>query len=479
MERLKVVSLFCGCGGADVGMLGGFTYLRKKYDFNPFEIVYANDIDPLAAAIFDRNFDIKCNVEDIRKIKASSIPEHDILMGGFPCQSFSIVAQNPPRLGHKDANGKLFFEICRILRNKKPKAFIAENVKGIISVNKGKTLPLIIKKFESCGYIVSWNLLNAADYGVPQRRERVFIVGIRKNIGRKFFPPEATHTNKDDSKLKKWVPLKKVILPPEKVAQRYFFSKRAHQGLIKSNKSMNKGRAQDIENVCNTVGAHLAKVSLNSTDPVLKINGLFRRFTPREVANIQSFPKSFKLVGSESAQYRALGNAIPPVVMWHIARQLIYILTEENVKDTRSWAEKRSYNMSKIRSKSTSIEEILASYLSDLQIQFERNVADLPGKPDFVLKTNHLALFCDSEFWHGKSYPESVNRIKTNKEFWQKKIGRNIQRDKSVNKELRKLGWKVIRIWERDLKEDCQKCLNRILKSIKKNWTNSNGVKNK
>ncbi|MEG0812640.1 MAG: DNA cytosine methyltransferase, partial [Clostridium sp.] len=94
---------------------------------------------------------------------------------------------------------------------------------------------------------------------------------------------------------------------------------RAVAGMMKNRESMNKGRAQDITKPCNTVGAHLAKVSLNSTDPVLMENGCYRRFTPREVARIQSFPESFKLVGSEAAQYRALGNAIPPVMFWHVA----------------------------------------------------------------------------------------------------------------------------------------------------------------
>ena len=91
--------------------------------------------------------------------------------------------------------------------------------------------------------------------------------------------------------------------------------------MMKNRESMNKGRAQDITKPCNTVGSHLAKVSLNSTDPVLMFDGRYRRFTPREVARIQSFPEEFSLVGSESAQYRALGNAIPPVMFWYVAKE--------------------------------------------------------------------------------------------------------------------------------------------------------------
>ena len=104
------------------------------------------------------------------------------------------------------------------------------------------------------------------------------------------------------------------------VDEKYYFSDRAVAGMMKKRETMNKGRAQDINKPCNTVGAHLAKVSLNSTDPVLMQNDRYRRFTPREVARIQSFPDEFELVGSEAAQYRALGNAIPPVMFWHVAR---------------------------------------------------------------------------------------------------------------------------------------------------------------
>ena len=182
MGKLKVASLFCGCGGKDVGLLGNFDFLGNHYRQNPMKIVYANDIDDNACAIFEKNFGIKPDNRDIRTVSSSEIPEIDILTGGFPCQSFSIVAQNPKRLGVKDDRGKLFFEMCRILRDKQPKCFIAENVKGILSANGKSAFPLIIKEFEDSGYSVSYRLLNAVNYGVPQKRERVIIVGIRKDL---------------------------------------------------------------------------------------------------------------------------------------------------------------------------------------------------------------------------------------------------------------------------------------------------------
>lgn len=315
MGKLKVASLFCGCGGTDVGLLGNFDFLGNHYRQNPMKIVYANDIDDNACAIFEKNFGIKPDNRDIRTVSSSEIPEIDILTGGFPCQSFSIVAQNPKRLGVKDDRGKLFFEMCRILRDKQPKCFIAENVKGILSANGKSAFPLIIKEFEDSGYSVSYRLLNAVNYGVPQKRERVIIVGIRKDLNKKFdfdtLPKEGC------------IPTSTLSQIIEKdVPEKYFFSQKAVNGMMKKRDLMNKGRAQDINQPCNTVGAHLAKVSLNSTDPVLLENGKYRRFTPREVARIQSFPESFELIGSESAQYRALGNAIAPVMFWHVAHEV-------------------------------------------------------------------------------------------------------------------------------------------------------------
>lgn len=312
MEKLKVASLFCGCGGTDVGLLGGFDFLGKHYASNNMQIVYANDIDDNACNIFRENFNIVPDNRDIREVKSDEIPEFDILTGGFPCQSFSIIAQNPKRLGVKDERGKLFFEMCRILKERQPKCFIAENVKGILTANKKSAFPLIIKEFEDSGYDVQYTVLNSADYGVPQKRERVIIVGFRKDLNVKFEFPEAVIQEAEG-----YEPLRKVI--EETVNDKYFFSQRAVDGMMKRRESMNKGRAQDITRPCNTVGAHLAKVSLNSTDPVLMTEGRYRRFTPREVARIQSFPEKFRLTGSETAQYRALGNAIPPVMFWYVA----------------------------------------------------------------------------------------------------------------------------------------------------------------
>ena len=323
MAKLKVASLFCGCGGTDVGLLGDFEYLNTKYPGNNMEIVYANDIDENACKLFEDNFGIKPDNRDIREVSSDELPDFDILTGGFPCQSFSVVAQNPKRLGIKDDRGKLFFEMCRILREKQPMCFIAENVKGILSANKKEAFPLIIEEFEKSGYSVTYSILNSVKCGVPQKRERVIIVGFRKDLNISFDFSDIPERSEEE-----YVPLKKVI--DSVVDEKYFFSERAVQGMMKKRATMNKGRAQDITKPCNTVGSHLAKVSLNSTDPVLLVDGRYRRFTPREVARIQSFPEDYKLSGTDSAQYRALGNAIPPVMFWYVARSVQSYLDKSN-----------------------------------------------------------------------------------------------------------------------------------------------------
>jgi len=321
-NKYTIVSLFTGCGGMDLGAEGGFVFLGKKYQKLKTKTIFAMDFDAPICEIYNANFPIKCEVKDIRHLKSADVPQHDILTGGFPCQSFSVIAQNPKRLGYKSEKGQLFFEMCRILKEKKPSVFVAENVKGLLSANKGEAFPLIIKEFEKAGYHVKYKVLNASHYGVPQKRERVFIVGFRnEKLRDKFeFPKPTTEKNP--------ITLSQVILPDNEIEEKYYFSEKAVKGALttKHAKTMNKGRIQKLSEPCNTVGAHLAKVSLNSTDPVLYRNGRYRMFTPREVARIQSFPDNFILTGSRGNNYKALGNAVAPVMMWHVTRKILEIL---------------------------------------------------------------------------------------------------------------------------------------------------------
>lgn len=307
--------MFCGCGGMDLGILGGFEYLGKRYAKLSFEIVYALDNDEYCTKIYNDNFKHKCVVQDIKSLDIASLPDFDVLIGGFPCQSFSISAQNPPRLGYKDERGMLFFEMVKILRERQPRFFIAENVKGLLSANKGKAFPMIIEEFENAGYRVVHKLLNADEYGVPQRRQRVVIVGFRDEEDyNRFSYPIPIDSRKT---------LGDVIDLAADNDDKWFFSQKAVDGMMAVREKMNKGRIQNLDEPCNTISSHLAKVSLNSTDPVRFVNGHYRRFTPRECARIQSFPDDFMLDSvSEARQYKAIGNAVPPVMMWYIAKQL-------------------------------------------------------------------------------------------------------------------------------------------------------------
>lgn len=319
MKKLKVASMFCGCGGMDLGILGGFEYLGKRYAKLPYEIVYALDNDEYCTKIYNDNFKHKCVVQDIKSLDIANLPDFDVLIGGFPCQSFSISAQNPPRLGYKDERGMLFFEMVKILRERHPRFFIAENVKGLLSANKGKAFPMIIEEFENAGYKVVHKLLNAEEYGIPQRRQRVVIVGFRdEDDYNRFNYPISINNRKT---------LGDVIDLSADNDDKWFFSQKAVDGMMAVREKMNKGRVQNLDEPCNTISSHLAKVSLNSTDPVRFVNDRYRRFTPRECARIQSFPDSFVLDSvSEARQYKAIGNAVPPVMMWYIAKDLIKAL---------------------------------------------------------------------------------------------------------------------------------------------------------
>ena len=317
---IKTLSLFCGCGGMDLGMIGGFEYLGKRYSKLPYEIIKAIDNDPFCTKIYNENFSTKCDVGDVKQLDAKTLEDFDLLIGGFPCQSFSISAQNPPRLGYKDDRGKLFFEMVRILKEKQPRAFIAENVKGLLSANRGKAFPMIIKEFEDAGYNVTYKLMTSSDYGVPQRRERVIIVGFKDIDDLKAYAYPASVETRPV--------LGDVIDECANNEEKWYFSEKAVAGMLNVRDKMNKGRVQQLDKPCNTISSHLSKVSLNSTDPVLFINGRYRRFTPVEAARIQSFPETFRLGAvSETKQYKAIGNAVPPVMMWHIAKSISDVIS--------------------------------------------------------------------------------------------------------------------------------------------------------
>jgi len=324
MNNYKVVSLFCGCGGADLGVLGGFNFLRKNYKKNPVTVVHASDINQKAVNTYNANFQHKAVVNDARELIFES-GFADIVIGGFPCQSFSTV--NPTKKpGNRET--QLFWEMAKVIDMIKPKAIIAENVKGFYRLHDGKYFKLAMKEFDRLGYYMNSQLINSSNFGVPQLRERIFMVGIRKDLEINFEFPQFTHGEKP---LRKKAVLNDVIDSLESPDPKYIFSQRAVDGVKKAKNNMKRALAQNLNSQCLTITSHLAKVSINSRDPILLIdkdNEKYRRFTPREAARIQSFPDKFKFEGSEGDAYRQIGNAIAPVVMWHVFQELVKTLNK-------------------------------------------------------------------------------------------------------------------------------------------------------
>ena len=322
-RKFKIVSLFSGCGGSDLGLLGGFSFLKKRYKELPTEVASAVDIDRKAVQTYNFNFKHHADVGCVKDFPTEKYNNIDIVVGGFPCQSFSTV--NPSK-DPFDERGQWYKEMGSVVKELKPKFFIAENVRGMMVLKKGTIFARILQEFEQHGYVLSHKLLNAADFGVPQKRQRVFIIGVRNDLGFKFeFPREPFSENPQQGQ-NPWEPLKKVIDSLIPSDEKYYFSRRAVEGMKKAKNNMKRGLWQDLNKPCLTVTSHLAKVSLNSRDPVLLVDEekeLYRRFTPREAARIQSFPDDFEFIGSDADAYRQIGNAIPPVLMWHVAKSLI------------------------------------------------------------------------------------------------------------------------------------------------------------
>ena len=310
-----------------MGAVGGFRYLDNYYKKHAIKIVHASDIDSKAIETYNSNqmlFGHQAQVADVTTLNFSK-NDADIVIGGFPCQNFSSV--NPSKEPEKKEN-QLFWELARVVEEVSPKVFVGENVKGFYSLHQGKYFHLAKEKFEKLGYKVFWSIINMSHYGIPQLRERLFMVGIRKDLQKKnFLFPQTTHG--DELFNKPLVPLKAVIdsLIPED--EKYYFSARAVEGVKKAKNNMKRALAQDLDKPCLTITSHLAKVSLNSRDPVLLVNEsreLYRRFTPREAARIQSFPDNFVFPGSDGVTYKQIGNAISPVFFWHLMDSIIKYL---------------------------------------------------------------------------------------------------------------------------------------------------------
>lgn len=327
----SVVSLFSGCGGKDLGFTGGFNVFGKHYDKNNFEIVWANDIDKYACATYKHNFKHDIVNDDIKNVDSNTIPVADIVIGGFPCQDFSIAGL---RRGLSSERGKLYLEMKRVILHCKPLAFVAENVEGLANINgSDSTIKTIVDDFAQCGYNVSYHLFNACDYGVPQTRKRVFIVGIRKDLNKKIYFPKPVRGEFCPDK--PWLTAKEAIddlwdkldapglfnHSSKDVSRAKFYEGKKLQGncRIAADKPSVTIRAEHHGNI---EGHYRTYNPDNPND----ISG-WRRLSVRECARLQTFPDYFEFIGATTHTYKQIGNAVPPVLGWYIARALYFSLT--------------------------------------------------------------------------------------------------------------------------------------------------------
>jgi DNA (cytosine-5)-methyltransferase 1 len=208
-NEFSVVSLFSGCGGMDLGFVGGFSIFGNKYGKNPFKIKWANELNPYACKSYARNLDDNIHCGDIRNFMDKLPAKTDVLIGGFPCQDISI---NGKGLGINGQRSGLYTYMVEAIKLTKPKVFVAENVKGLLMKTRKESLDKILHDFNDLGYNISYQLYHAADYGVPQSRERVFIVGTAQGI-KPFVPPKAVR-QKDN-----WITSYEAIHDLEKVKE--------------------------------------------------------------------------------------------------------------------------------------------------------------------------------------------------------------------------------------------------------------------
>ncbi|WP_278850467.1 DNA (cytosine-5-)-methyltransferase [Thomasclavelia spiroformis] len=305
----KMIDLFAGIGGTRLGF-----YLTGKVNN-----VFSSEIDKFACKTYKANFGETPN-GDITKINEKDVPDHDILVGGFPCQAFS---QAGKKLGFEDTRGTLFFEIVRILKEKRPKAFLLENVKNLKSHNKGHTYNIIEKTLKDLGYDVQATTLKAKDFGLPQNRERIYIVGFEKKKVPNYedfnFPLPSSKKTNVGSILEK------------KVDEKYTISDnlwKGHQRRKAEHKKKGNGFGYSLFNsdseYTNTISARYYK---DGSEILIEQKGKNpRKLTPREAARLQGFPEKYIIPVSDTQAYKQFGNSVAVPVIYAIASKIIDIL---------------------------------------------------------------------------------------------------------------------------------------------------------
>lgn len=325
-KKPRVISLFSGCGGLDLG-----------FHLEDYDVVWANEFNKWAADTYELNFRGSAmdrrSILEIDPYTDKSIPSSDLIIGGFPCQDFSIIWKRP---GLNGSRGNLYQEFLRFIDAKKPKAFVAENVKGILSANGGRAIQQIIKDFEaiSPGYTLSIKLYNFADYGVPQFRERVLIVGVRNDTGFDFQHPNPTHGPKA---FKPYYTAGMALKGVEAVVHNNAHMKimpRTREILAKIPEGGNfKDIPVDDPHYVKGMISHVYR-RIHRSEPAKTLiaaggGGTWgyhypeaRALTNRERARLQSFPDWFLFTGSFGEVRRQIGNAVPPEGVRLLARNL-------------------------------------------------------------------------------------------------------------------------------------------------------------
>ena len=314
LKNLKVCDVFAGIGGNRLG-----------FEKNGAKCVFSSEINKSAAAVYEANFGDRPH-GDITKINSEDIPDFDILVGGFPCQSFSCSGN---RKGFEDTRGILFFELVRLAKEKQPKVVFMEDVPGLLVHDKGKTFEVVRNTMESIGYDFYYKLINAADFGVPQARERVYMVCFRKDLNIKSFKfPVGTGRTKC---------VRDILEPTVDVPEEYYIKRKdltfydckpkpagTHR-IGYFGKKMQGMRIFDISyqmpTLCSSTGSEL-----------ILVDGRIRRLTPRECARVDGFPESFKIAESKTAAYRQFGNSVCVPVIEKIAGAIGKALVETTKK---------------------------------------------------------------------------------------------------------------------------------------------------
>jgi DNA (cytosine-5)-methyltransferase 1 len=307
---MKIVSLFSGAGGLDLGLIQA-----------DHKIVWANDIDADAVATYKKNIGKHIVAGSIESIPSSEIPACDVVVGGFPCQGFSQA--NMLRF-EKDDRNRLYLEFKRIITDKNPLYFLAENVRGILSLGQGRAIKKIERDFAACGYRVQIKLFNVADYGVPQSRQRVIIVGTRNDlpISADFrFPPQ-THAAPKKAKmlgLKPWVSIEKGLTKIPEPEKQHNLPNHIYSKYKVTNRNFTGHRTTDPKKPSPTI---LARGNGKGGVCAIQHPKNHRRMSIRESAAIQTFPLKFEFIGQMNSCYRQVGNAVPVLFAKCLGEQL-------------------------------------------------------------------------------------------------------------------------------------------------------------